>query len=56
MKKKINLKEIEVKSFVTKLDGQEIKGGIANLTIKGCDVSDLGHSVCRTCEFHCNYE
>ncbi len=55
MKKKITLKDIEVKSFVTKLNGEHIKGG-ANLTIKGCEVSDLGHSICRTCEFVCDYE
>ncbi|MGB0167373.1 MAG: pinensin family lanthipeptide [Luteibaculum sp.] len=53
MKKKLNLKELEVKSFVTKLDKEEIKGGAVNLTIKGCNPSDLAHSLCRTCEFHC---
>ncbi len=48
MKKKLNLKELEVKSFVTKLDSKEVKGG------HKLNPSDLAHSLCRTCEFHCD--
>lgn len=47
MKKKLNLKDIEVKSFVTKLDSKQVIGGAKK-------ISDLAHSLCRTCEFHCD--
>ncbi|WP_170226965.1 pinensin family lanthipeptide [Luteibaculum oceani] len=51
MKKKLNLKDIEVKSFVTKLDAtKEVKGGATG----NCKLISLYHSMCRTCEFHCD--
>ncbi len=55
MKKKITLKEIEVKSFVTQLDGEHIKGGNPlSGDNKICDyLSNLGHSFCRTCGIYC---
>ena len=49
MKKKLSLKELEVKSFVTNLEKgkKEVIGGAA------LDISQLIYSACRTCGIVC---
>lgn len=56
MKKKLNLKEIEVKSFVTELDKQlreNIKGG-ANTIAGLCALGSIQHSQCWSCGIQCD--
>ena len=49
MKKKLSLKELQVKSFVTNLDNgkKDVKGGAA------LKISDILYSACRTCGIVC---
>ncbi|MES2628469.1 MAG: pinensin family lanthipeptide [Bacteroidota bacterium] len=55
MKKKLNLKDLQVKSFVTSLEGKQqdqVVGG-ANTLAVGC-VSQIVYSACRTCGIICD--
>lgn len=50
MKKKLSLKDLEVKSFVTEIENgkkQQVVGGVA------VNISDLLYSACRTCGIVC---
>lgn len=51
MKKKLSLKDLKVKSFVTEVEKAEEVKGASGL---GClDISDRFWSVCQTCGIYC---